>query len=240
MKDSAALELIGAEHRDRIVRAYETMTANGASPDEITRVLSDMLVQSNGAAGVDGAALARRQLEDLGIDIAPDYFDPLTSRSARNDAIQRALAERERFGTAVSTILDGDPESIAMRLGRLALSEAIEAARGTTATYMRGSQKVQGWIRQLDSDPCELCRWWWWDGRVWPADHSMPTHQGCACAQRWVRRASASIRMVSEEGERRSAERDRAGTLEDRRRMTRADYEQRLEGTTDGDETTST
>lgn len=234
MKDSAALELIGAEHRDRIVRAYETMTANGAGPDEITRVLSDMLVQSNGAAGVDGAALARRQLEDLGIDVAPDYFDPLTSRSARNDAIQRAMADRERFGTAVGTILDGDPESIAMRLGRLALSEAIEAARGTTATYMRGSRKVDGWIRELDSDPCQLCQWWHRDGRVWPADHTMPVHKGCACAQRWVRRSAASVRMVGEQGEAQSAERLAAGTLEERRGMNVGDYSSRsVRGTSD-------
>lgn len=241
MKDSEVLELIGGRHRDRILDAYARLTAPPAADrGTITRVLSDMLVQANGAAGLDGAALARRQLEELGIEVAGDYFAPLTERSATNDAIQRAIEDRSRFDRALSTILDGDEDSIAMRIGRLALSEAIESARGVSSQYMRGSRKVDGWIRELDSDPCELCRWWHRDGRVWPADHSMPTHQGCACAQRWVRRASASIRMVSEEGEKRSAERDRAGTLEDRRQMTRAEYEQRLEGTTDGDETPST
>lgn len=241
MKDSEVLELIGAKHRDRILDAYARMAAPpAADPATVTRVLSDMLVQTSGAAGLDGAALARRQLEELGIEVAPDYFAPLTERSARNDAIQRAIENRSRFDRAVSTILDGQAEAAAMRLGRLALSEAVDSARAVCAEYMRGTRRVSGWVRQLDSDPCELCTHWSWNGRVWPADHSMPTHKGCACAQRWVRTAAASVRMVSGKGQRYSAERDRVGTLEDRRRMSFDDYGKALEGETDGDETPST
>ena len=241
MKDSEVLELIGAKHRDRILDAYARMAAPpAADPATVTRVLSDILVQTSGAAGLDGAALARRQLEELGIDVAPDYFAPLTERSARNDAIQRAIENRSRFDRAVSTILDGEAEAAAMRLGRLALSEAVDSARAVCAEYMRGTRQVSGWVRQLDSDPCELCTHWSWNGRVWPADHSMPTHKGCACAQRWVRTAAASVRMVSNKGQRYSAERDRVGTLEDRRRLSSDEYRQTLEGRTDGDETPST
>ena len=241
MNDSEVLELIGAKHRDRILDAYARMAAPpAADPSTMTRVLSDMLVQANGAAGLDGAALARRQMEELGIEVAPDYFAPLTERSARNDAIQRAVEDRARFDTAVTTILDGGDEAVAMRLGRLALAEVIESARTVSAEYMRGTRQVSGWIRQLDSDPCELCTHWSWNGRVWPAGHSMPTHKGCACAQRWVRRAAASVRMVSTKGRQYSEERDRIGSLEDRRRMSFDDYGKALEGMTDGDETTST
>lgn len=240
MNDSEILELIGAKHRDRILDAYARMTSPPAADSStLTRVLSDMLVQANGAAGLDGAALARRQMEELGIEVAPDYFAPLTERSARNDAIHRAVEDRARFDRAVSTILDGGDEAAAMRLGRLALAEAIDSARAVAAEYMRGTQQVSGWIRQLDSDPCELCTHWSWNGRVWPAGHSMPTHKGCACAQRWVRTAAASVRMVSSKGERYSAERDQVGTLEDRRRLSSDEYRQRLEGMKDGDETPS-
>src|SRR5699024_11600567 len=70
-------------------------------------------------------------------------------------------------------------------LGRLALSEAVDSARAVCAEYMQGTRQVDGWVRQLDSDPCELCRWWHRDGRIWPASHTMPAHKGCACAQRW-------------------------------------------------------
>lgn len=181
MKDSEVLEMIGAKHRDRLLKAYAAMVKNGANPDEVTRVLTDMLVQSTGAAGVDGAALARRQLEDLGIDIDPTDINPLISKSLRD-----AVEDRERLAMAVGTILAGDPDDTAMRLGRLALSEAIEFARGTTGTYMRESEQVGGWVRELDSDPCQLCQWWSRDGRVWPVEHDMPVHKGCACAQQWV------------------------------------------------------
>lgn len=240
MNDSEILELIGAKHRDRILDAYARMTSPpAADPSTLTRVLSDMLVQANGAAGLDGAALARRQMEELGIEVAPDYFARMTERSARNDAIQRAVEDRARFDRAVSTILDGGDEAAAMRLGRLALAEAIDSARAVTAEYMRGTQQVSGWVRQLDSDPCELCTHWSWNGRVWPAGHSMPTHKGCACAQRWVRTAAASVRMVSEKGQRYSAERDRIGSLEDRRRMSMAEYRETLEGMKDDGETAS-
>lgn len=240
MNDSEVLELIGAKHRDRILDAYARMTAPpAADPSTMARVLSDMLVQANGAAGLDGAALARRQMEELGIEVAPDYFARMTERSARNDAIHRAIEDRARFDTAVSTILDGGDEAAAMRLGRLALAEAIDSARAVAAEYMQGTQQVSGWVRQLDSDPCELCTHWSWSGRVWPADHSMPTHKGCACAQRWVRTAAASVRMVSSKGQRYSEERDLVGTLEDRRRLSSEEYRQTLEGMTDGDETPS-
>ena len=240
MKDSEVLELIGAKHRDRILDAYARMTSPpAADPATVTRVLSDMLVQTTGAAGLDGAALARRQMEELGIEVAPDYFRPLTEQTAKNDAIRRAVEDRARFDRAVSTILEGGDEAAAMRIGRLALSEAVDSARAVCAEYMRGTRQVSGWVRQLDSDPCELCTHWSWDGRVWPAGHSMPTHKGCACAQRWVRRSAASIRMVSSKGQRYSAERDRVGTLEDRRRMSSDEYRQTLEGMKDDGETTS-
>ena len=226
MKDTDVLEAIGAAARDRITSAYERMTANGAEPDMIRRVLVDMLTQSTGAARVDGEALALRQLDELGIQVAPGYGNVQTPGSL----VQQAARDRAGMSTAVDTIL-GDhslsPEALSMKLGRLALAESIEAARASTTSLMRGSQRVDGWIRQLDSDPCELCRWWWRDGRVWPAEHEMPTHKGCACAQRWVRRASASIRMVSEEGERASAERAAAGTLEERRTMSEGAYSSR-------------
>src|SRR5699024_4614700 len=117
--------------------------------------------------------------------------------------------------------------------------EAVDSARAVCAEYMRGGRQVSGWVRQLDSEPCELCTCWSWDGRVWPAGHSRPTPKGCACAQRRVQRAAASGRMVSNKGQRYAAERDRVGTLEDRRRMSSDEYRQTLEGMKDDGETTS-
>lgn len=227
MLDSEALELIGAKHRDRLVAAHARMAEAGTPRRTMARVLSDMLVQSNTAAGLDGAALAGRQLEELGIEVAGDYFKPASERSARNEALRRAMADRERFDRAVATILDGDDELAAMRLARLGFSESVESARRVTADYMKGTRQVTGWVRELDSDPCELCHWWWRDGRIWPETHTMPVHKGCCCAQRWTTVPAASIRMVSTEGEQASALRARTGTLDERRNLLRSQYADR-------------
>lgn len=215
MADSEVLETIGAEARDRLVEAYQRMTAgpDPLPPGRVSLVLRDMLVQGNTAARIDGEALALRQLEELGIDVDATWTSTGRSRADRRAALRAAgeLAEQERarFTSALATILTEatDEESILTRLGRLALAEAIDAARARTADVMRGTELVEGWVRELDSDPCQLCRWWWRDGRVWPASHNMPKHPGCACAQRWTAVPQASIRMVGTEAEAASAAR---------------------------------
>lgn len=87
---------------------------------------------------------------------------------------------RKAVGTVVGTgVLD--PEVTAQRLGRLAYSEAVESSQAAFAEAMRESGKVEGWTRGLEPGACELCRWWSREGRVWPVDHTMPTHKGCTC-----------------------------------------------------------
>ena len=97
----------------------------------------------------------------------------------------------ERLVKAAETILiepptDATPQDV--RLARLARSEPMETAQRTVTEAMIGQPLVEGWVRQFDSDPCELCVWWWRNGRVWPKDHPMPTHKGCNCQPRIVLR----------------------------------------------------
>jgi len=73
-----------------------------------------------------------------------------------------------------------------MQIGRTAHSEPLEAGQRATTEAMTKHPLVQGWIREFDADPCQLCTWWARDGRIWPADHPMPTHKGCNCSQRIV------------------------------------------------------
>ncbi|MCV7303113.1 hypothetical protein H7J93_26160 [Mycobacterium barrassiae] len=73
-----------------------------------------------------------------------------------------------------------------MRLERLARSEVFEAAQQATHDAMQKQLLVEGWVRQFDADPCQLCRWWWREGRIWPKAHPMPRHPGCNCTQRVV------------------------------------------------------
>lgn len=96
-------------------------------------------------------------------------------------------AARKRVGymSALETVLDGDGD-LDMKLARLALNAPLEAAQVAYDDAVAMSGK--GWVRQLDPDPCQLCRWWWREGQVWPADHAMPTHPGCECVARPVNR----------------------------------------------------
>lgn len=228
MIDTEVLEALGAAAEARLTTAYGKMTAAGEHSGLLRRVLTDQLSTTVAAARIDGDALAIRQLRELGIEVAPDYGHSPSTRAGRRAAAKDALAERARFAKAVDTILaDGETEVAVMRLGRMALAETIEAARDRVAEVMRGQKRVEGWTRQTDSDPCELCQWWARDGRVWPASHEMPTHKGCACAQRFTVRRAASIRMVSAEGQRASAARAEAGSLEERRSLDEGAYSRR-------------
>lgn len=216
MIDTEVLDLIADAARDRIDHAYRTMRANGADDRTIRRVVTDMLTSSAVAAQIDGTALGVRQLRELGIDVAPDVGAALTP----GQRVAADTAYRNKFTKALDTVLDGSPdEVILMRLTRIAHAESVEAAQASAAEIAKGSELVDGWVRQRDSDPCELCTWWWRGGRVWPVSHTMPTHKGCTCAQLFTSTASASMRMVSTEARIASDRRAAAGDLDQRRTM---------------------
>lgn len=93
-----------------------------------------------------------------------------------------------RAKRAIKMILDTPTADadMAMRIGRLAHSEPLSAAARATDRAMSGQRLVEGWTRLLDPNPCQLCRWWWRDGQVWPKNHPMPRHKGCQCIQQPV------------------------------------------------------
>lgn len=96
--------------------------------------------------------------------------------------------DQQLFEKGMVTLLaDADAgEDITARLSRFALNAPLDAATTAYSDGIKASKSVEGWVRQMDADPCQLCRWWWREGRVWPADHSMPHHKGCECTQRIV------------------------------------------------------
>lgn len=97
--------------------------------------------------------------------------------------VSRQALDPARVAGAVTTVLEGAAEDIPVRLHRLVRGAVSEAAQTTRATAIRETETYEGWTRGIDSDSCQLCVWWWRDGRVWPKDHTMPTHPGCTCVQ---------------------------------------------------------
>lgn len=91
-------------------------------------------------------------------------------------------ADRDRLRQAIGTILASDLDT-AMQLARLAANEPLDAAANAYADAMRQEPAVSGWRRGLDSDPCQLCRWWAREGRIFRTEHRLARHPGCACHQ---------------------------------------------------------
>lgn len=110
----------------------------------------------------------------------------VTRVNKRLEALQGvdAAKKRETYLDSIRTVLDGDGD-VLMQLERLSLNAPLDAAQNAYSAALAGSS-AQGWVRQMDADPCQLCRWWWREGRVWPADHAMPHHSGCECVPRVV------------------------------------------------------
>ena len=72
----------------------------------------------------------------------------------------------DRLTKAATTVLDTArasdvPEKI---VGRLARAEPLNTAAKTYSDAIRESTLTEGWTRQMDADPCQLCRWWWREG----------------------------------------------------------------------------
>lgn len=81
----------------------------------------------------------------------------------------------------VTATADPDQYDVLMRLARLARAEYGEAGQRGYQKALQADTRIRGWTRGLEPDACQLCRWWWREGRVWPKGHAMPTHPGCMC-----------------------------------------------------------
>lgn len=101
---------------------------------------------------------------------------PVLATKTKVDSVAIRHAVITTLGTASTT------PDIEGRIGRMVRGVAYKTAADTYSDGVKKSPRVTGWVRDLEPDACEMCRWWARDGRVWPASHAMPTHTGCTCA----------------------------------------------------------
>lgn len=87
----------------------------------------------------------------------------------------------ERLEKALNTVLADEGLDTVMQLERISKSEALTSGRRAYDDAMSREHRVQGWVRGLDGNACQLCTWWWREGQVWHRDHPMPEHTGCLC-----------------------------------------------------------
>jgi hypothetical protein len=114
------------------------------------------------------------------IEMATGEPAPSTGVAPRDDS--------DRLLKAFETIVDdsADDDEVLTRLDRLARSEPLETSQRAATEAMQAQPLVEGWTRAMDSDPCQLCRWWWREGRIWPKEHPFQSHKGCNCQAKVV------------------------------------------------------
>ncbi|QZY52719.1 hypothetical protein [Leucobacter tenebrionis] len=166
MSYQGVLGRIRQDSKQKIMAAWSLYGKGYIDRAEFMRLSEGVL----GMAGASAAAAA-----DMAVAVE------LTHMNGTLAASKGVTAERKRktYLDSLATVLDGDGDVI-MKLERLSLNAPLEAAQTAYSDAIAVSD-ASGWVRQLDPDPCQLCRWWWREGRVWPISHPMPTHSGCEC-----------------------------------------------------------
>lgn len=171
-----ALNRLSARQQQKVSSAFAAFESGDLTRDEFTRVVVNVVDLGNRRGRLLGAAVARALIE-----AETQAAELVTMRQTPGIA----RPDEDRLTQAVGTILASDQDTL-MQLQRLADNEPKQAAADGSADVIRGSQRVRGWTRDLDSDACELCKWWSRDGRVWQPDHVMPRHTGCTCSPKPV------------------------------------------------------
>jgi len=109
---------------------------------------------------------------------------PVDATERLTAAVETILApETEHDDTPAETdSVAPEPESaIPPALERLARAEPLAASQEAVVEVMEAQPVVVGWRRQLDADPCQLCSWWWANGRIYRTTVKFQKHPNCNC-----------------------------------------------------------
>lgn len=152
----------------QVAAIYAVWEAGRITTAELTALVAAAVNAANAAASTLADAYVAAHVEQfLGIPT------PTVGRPPRDDT--------DRLVQAVRTILDDDAEVAPSRFERLAHSEPLETAQRATVEVMAAQPEVIGWRRQMDANPCELCEWWYADGRIYKTTTEFRQHPGCNC-----------------------------------------------------------
>lgn len=130
---------------------------------------------------------------------------------------------------SLETILKSDPETVETKLARLGHNMPMETAQETWQVQLQSDTAVEGWSRGMNDDACQLCQWWYRDGRVWPKEHNFQTHSGCKCQQvpEWSKNVTET-KYTRALIRRRNTESDRERVILDERRRQAARARRRI------------
>lgn len=157
--------------------AVQVASINAAlQAGDLTVPDAELLIASIVDAANNLASLLADQYVSVAIESATGAATPVSGAAPADDV--------ERLTKAVSTVLTDDDIAVpdaGTRLERLARSEPLDTGQRAVAAVMSVHPQVEGWTRHMDADPCQLCKWWWREGRIWPKEHPFQKHKGCNC-----------------------------------------------------------
>lgn len=190
------LDDLGTKSESAATAVVTRYLADDLTLNEASTALA-VVVRTSNARGVTlGSATCREILRTFG---ETAMFTVLPAAVAHADDVARIVK-------AATTAL-AVREAAQMSATRLARSEAISAAHSAFSSVLGQSEKVDGWTRELSPGACELCTWWWRNGRVWPKNYTIQTHKGCTCRQKPVKTTKSDIRNPIERSWRASDQR---------------------------------
>ena len=201
-----SLERLGDSTEREVSRLFSLYTAGSVTRDEFVDLatVAVSLGQQQGRAMAEVSLLA--WLDAAGVVASPVAAQPIAH-----------YTDSERVRKALHTVMGAgvlEPDVIEKQLRRLSFSETVESSQRAFAKAMHESGQVEGWTRGVETGACELCIWWEADGRVWPTEHSMPTHKGCVCTP--IPQTPKRVGTVKREGREMSSVRAAKGSYKER------------------------
>lgn len=193
----AATEQLAADTTREVLAVYADLTSDRLPPDTAVLMVAAAINRANAAAVMLADVWLSVQIEELTgepvptvgvlpVDESERLVKAATTVLSDTGHLSRPLTLGPHDNAESADAPEADPEPAEARLTRLARSEPLETAQRATHEAMQAQPLVEGWVRHMDADPCQLCRWWWREGRIWPKAHRMPTHKGCNCQPRVV------------------------------------------------------
>ena len=169
------LERLGDQGRQAIIDTYQLWQDGYVSRETFLSVSSELLQHINEQATVYGS-LSYEQLAAFLADQEINNVAALTHKP-------QVTTSRSKIQQSLETILVGEPEQILMRLDRLGYVLPIQETQRAYEQSLGADDRVEGWTRGMDDNACQLCVWWWREGRHWPKNHPFQSHNGCKCQQ---------------------------------------------------------
>lgn len=167
MSYETIMKRLSAETADQVAKLWAAVEDGRITLDDFLVLATDLIATSRAGAALIAQGLLRAYLEAAmgqAIILPPGPIAP----------------DHVRLTKALTTIVASDLDTV-MQLVRLATNEPLDAAARAHHDAMQTTALVSGWRRRLEADACQLCTWWWREGRVWQKNHPMPRHPGCAC-----------------------------------------------------------